>query len=218
MNELIIRRVSCGLELVDQVTRGSIIGASRVSVQSTGPYVPGPEIVVYRINRSRWIFEELRTDATIVVEAEHYHAESVPVTAAVLNGTMLQVQMRPRAGYPFPTALTRVIGSVRSPSGAPVAGAVVQIFPFHLVPETSSFVSGTMITTRTTADGQYVMWFEPREGLEPAARATASRFNATATATLELGGVPTHFEGSIADQDLVLQTSNEADIIEMTEV
>lgn len=219
MDELISRRVSYGLELVDGLTDGSLLGTSRVSFQLTGPAVPGPDPVQYLVGRSRWVFEEIRTDVVFTVDADFYHSETIIVPAASLNGTIQKVTMQPRTGYPFPNALTRAVGLARLLSGIPVDGATVQVFPLHFDPISSTFVTGAMIPTQTTEDGQYVVWFTPESGLTPStAQPTASRFNANASVTLIVGGVLKHFSGSIVNQELTRDALNSADIIEMIEV
>lgn len=219
MDELLSRRVTFGLELVDALTGGSLVGTSRVSFTLTGPPVPGPDVVSYLVGRSRWVFEELRTDVTFTIESQFYHTETVAVPAASLDGSIQTVLLRPRTGYQFPTALTRVVGLVRLISGVPAPGANVQVFPLHFVAATSSFIAGAVIETQTTEDGQYVVWFTPESGLSvPTAQATASRFNANATASFTIGGTPKNFSGSIVNQELLRDQLNSADILDMIEI
>lgn len=213
-DELIIRRASYALELVDGLTGGPLVGSSQVAFELTGPPVAGPEPVMFLVNRSRWVFEQLQNDVVFSIEAEHYLPEKRTVTAAELTGALAIVAMSPRTGYPFPPALTRAVGSVRLVSGEPVPDATVMVTPLHLVTSSSTFIAGPTLTARTADDGQYVVWFRPQTGLsDPSAQPTASRFNAVASATVDIGGVPTPVSGSIVDQQLVPETLNGADDI-----
>jgi hypothetical protein len=223
MDELVIRRVSYGLELVDQLTQGPLVGASRVSFEVTGTW-SGPEPTLYRVNRSRWVFEEdLQGGAFSVVftvEADFYQTQIITVLDANLTGTIQKVEMVPVVGYPFTRALTRVIGLARHSSGIPVPGAQVD-FTQHFViagSDPPTFIGGPALdyTTFTDESGQYVAWFTPEALSDPNARPTAARFDATATGTVDLGSGPVSVTGSISDQDLIAETLNNADIINMS--
>lgn len=218
MVELIRRRVSYGLDLVDRLNGGPLIGRNRVTLETLA--APGrPDPVVFVLGRSRWVFEELQNDVTFTIDAEYYLTERRTVAAADLDGTLDVVHMSPRSGYPFPSSLTRVIGMARLASGLPVGGAAISVSPMHFIPATASFIAGPAIEARSADDGQYVVWFQPEPGLsDAAAEPTASRFSASATATIELDGVLRNVAGSIGDQDLVPEALNDADIIEMIEV
>jgi hypothetical protein len=120
--------------------------------------------------------------------------------------------MVPRTGYPFPSSLTRVTGSVHvdpglDPTSPPVINASLTITPTYSL---SPLVQGPAVFTFTADDGQYVMWFLPDITKDPP---TPIAFDAHAEATVDIGGVPTFVQGDITNQPLAFQTSNGADTI-----
>ena len=226
MDELVIRRVSYGLELVDQLTDKPLIGASRVSfeVTPTGLGFSGPAPILYRSGSSRWAFEsDLKGEFTVVftIEADFYQTQIRTVLAADLVGTIVKVEMVPVVGYQFPQALTRVIGIARTPSGVPVPNAEVvftQYFVLTPVTDPPVFVGGPPLDyqTFTDASGQYVAWFVPEDLTNPAARPTAAQFDATASGEVDLGDGPVSVSGTITGQDLVAERLNKCEFIAMT--
>ncbi len=173
-----------GLELVDELSGDVLVGASRVRVFRVAP--PGEELAAlsFLVGRSRWVFEELDRDlgtgeeARFSIDADHYFAETVetgqtaitladpggvPVPSLAAGVPFVGLRLRPRTGYPFPPALTRVVGSV-SLAGAPVVGATVTVTPRYQVTAsdpTTSTPGTPAFVTLTADDGQYVAWLFP---------------------------------------------------------
>ena len=58
--DVIVRRVSYGIELVDEFTEGELVGTSRIL--AVRAVAPGDEVsgVQFLVGRSRWVFENLR--------------------------------------------------------------------------------------------------------------------------------------------------------------
>lgn len=220
--DTIVRHASYGLELVDALTGGPLIGKSSVTLQMIAPSPPASvpvEPVVFLVNRSRWVVEDLEQEVTFDIGADFYLSEAPttgddlpPVPPADLPGTLVTVILLPRTGYPFPRALTRAVGAVRldasiDPTEPLVPDAVVTITPIH---SESPPVEGDLFVTRTADDGQYAVWFQPDPMLEPA---TAIAFDATAVATVVVGGSPMTLTGSVTNQPLVQQEFNGAQTI-----
>jgi len=215
--DVLVRRANYGLELVDMLTGAALLGASDVTIVNppAGPNQP----TAFVVNRSRWVFENLNGNVTFEITSDFYLSEK-KTTGAMLPavppadrpGIVVTVELRPRAGYPFPRALTRAQGSVRldatvDPTQRLVPDATVIVTPVHsdLPP-----VLGPNFETFTGADGQYVVWFLPEPTLMPP---NATSFDVTAQAIVDIAGVPTPVSGSIIDQPLIPQTFNGAETI-----
>jgi hypothetical protein len=212
----VVRRASYGLELVDELTQGELVGTSQVSFDPVAPPLAGSAPLSFLVNRSRWVFENLDADVVFSIAADHYLPVSVQTGGSIPGvpnaddaGVLATVTLRPRTGYPFAPSLTRVVGEVRvsaaiDPLRSLVFDAQVTITPLHA---DSAVPEGPDLVTKTADDGQYVMWFLPDLSKEPP---TATAYRATATAIVNVGGVPTPLTGSIPDQTLVFQTFNGA--------
>jgi hypothetical protein len=220
--DTIVRHANYGLELVDALTGEALIGRNAVTLREIdlSPPMPAPvEPVVFLVNRSRWVMENLDHDVLFEISADYYLGEELaagvdlpPVPPSDLPGTLVTVSLKPRTGYPFPRALTRAVGAVRvdpslDPTTPLVPGAQVSITPIH---SESPPVEGDVFETRTADDGQYAVWFQPDPALEPA---TAVAFDATAVATVVVGGSPMALTGSVTNQPLVQQEFNGAQTI-----
>lgn len=168
---ILVRHASYGLELVDALTGGPLLGPSAVTVDSG--------VEPFMIGGSRWIFEDLPAGpATFSISAQGYMPLVVlaadlegDVPAATAPGLLARVSMTPRTGYPFPTTLTRIVGQVFlhasvDPAAPPVAGAVVTITPRHRSGP-SAFTDDPDVTLLTTDDGQYTYWFLPDPDQDP---------------------------------------------------
>ncbi|MFW5896063.1 MAG: hypothetical protein ACOCUA_01620 [archaeon] len=203
--DVIVRRASYGLELVDVLSGGPLVGSHSVSVDK--------DAVSFVVNRSRWVFEDLAAGpATFDVEAANYVPRQVvadgtgdfpEVPPLGSEGAYVRVEMLPRTGYPFAPTLTRAVGLVRvdpavDPTSPIVAGADVQLTPEHVDGGTTS---GTVLNTRTTEDGQYVGWFGADPALDPP---LPNQVDVTAQAVVD--GTP--LSGSLSDQPLLPNVVN----------
>jgi hypothetical protein len=197
-----------GLELVDGLTGGPLVGWS--SVVETSGHHPAP----YRVNASRWVLDRPQPrhphvvhpvpgPATFVITAQHYVPRTVTTGTTFPNppprgvpGYLARIHLWPRTGYPFPATLTRVVGLVRfadrvDPNKPPVPLAAVTFTAVHQPPPpappgpTPSPTDAAPITIQTTDDGQYTFWLFPvvpplhMTGPEPP---LANQVNVTATA------------------------------------
>ena len=170
--DVAVQRASYGLELVDALTGGPLVGRNAV-VETSSQAAP------YLVNASRWVFQTLpTTPATFVITADFYVGQTVTTGSTTLPdgtvppdptssgpGYLATITMMPRTGYPFPPTLTRVVGLVQFAS-APVAGATVTLTPTHDQPATSSQPASSVpdpaVTVTTTDDGQYTYWLLPQ--------------------------------------------------------
>ncbi len=168
---IILRHASYGLDLIDALTGGPLVGQSSVT------HVGG-DVEPFLLNESRWAFEGIAAgSATFDVRANYYLPRQVTTTdlgvsvpADTVPGALVRVLMMPRTGYPFPTTLTRVVGQVRldpsiDPATPDVEGATVTITPRHH--GTSATVDEADVIIETTEDGQYTLWFHPDPSLDP---------------------------------------------------
>jgi hypothetical protein len=208
IQSVIVRHASYGLELVDALTGGPLLGRSAV-VLASGDVEP------FLANASRWVFEDLPAGAaTFSIEADLYVPRQLTtgtlalpysVPPATSPGALVRVLMMPRTGYPFPPTLTRVVGQVRldpsvDPASPPVAGAEVAITPRHN--DGTTTVDDPDITVYTTEDGQYTLWFVADPDRNPP---IANELVATASA----GG----YGGSLSTQTLIPNKVTSADPI-----
>ena len=201
--DVVTRSANYGLELVDGLTDGPLLGRSTV-VETTTHLTP------YRVNASRWVWEGLRArvPATFVITADHYVPRTVTTGATDPNppasgvpGYLARVRMWPRTGYPFSPTLTRVVGLVRfatsvDPTSPPVPAAAVTFTAVHL--SGGSSTSDPAVVVQTADDGQYTFWFHPivpPTGTPPPDPPLANQVAVTATATDASGVVRT---GSLA--------------------
>jgi len=199
MIEVVERRARVGLELVDAITGGPIIGASRV-------VVGGADIDVRRANRARWLVENVSLPLmTFVVDAEHYVTETIDVMTPpeADPGVLVEVVLTPRTGYPFAASLTRVVGQVViDATGLPASGADVTVTPAR------GGSPGTPLATRSTDDGQYVMWFLPDPAASPP---IADRYRVDAQ--LPDGGIT--LSGSLSLRPLQAGRRNDAPVLRL---
>ncbi|MCA9595085.1 MAG: carboxypeptidase regulatory-like domain-containing protein [Myxococcales bacterium] len=215
MTDRVVRHANYGVELLDALTGGPIIGPSRVRASLLAPPPPGSgaDLEPFLVNGNRWVFENLESDVELVIEAQHYVSSSkktgtdLPsIPASTFPGLLNRVTLKPRSGYPFPASVTRVIGMVRlaailDPNESPVAGADVTITPEYPA-------SGPVLTTRTAEDGQYVMWFLPDLAQT---QPLPISFSAVASATVVVNGSPLAVSGSISGQSVTPETQSGAD-------
>jgi hypothetical protein len=204
--DVVTRPASYGLDLVDALTGGPLLGSSLV-VETTSGVKP------YLVNASRWVFEGLPpgVPARFVITARHYVAQTVTTGGALPNpgsggaGHLAVITMMPRTGYPFSPTLTRVIGQVRlapalDATSPPVPLALVTLTSAHddqpPPPLPSTSVEDPPVTVTTTEDGQYTFWFLPQLGETPP---IANQLTATASAVVD--GHPR--SGSLALQNLI---------------
>jgi hypothetical protein len=177
--DVVVQGACYGLELIDALTGGPLIGRSAV-VETSSQTTP------YLVNASRWVFSTLpTTPATFVITAAHYVGQTVMTGGTLPNptasgpGYLATIMMMPRTGYPFPATLTRVVGLVEYAS-APVAGAALLLTPAHQAVQDLPPVS-----VMTTDDGQFTYWFLPKLGESPP---IANQLTGTVSATI--GGTP----------------------------
>lgn len=218
--ETIVRTASLGLELADELSDDAILGGNRVRVFRAS--APDQELrpTTFLVGASRWVFENLPTteEVRLVIESDLYFGEtletgqtlptlvepapggvSVPsLTTPAPDGRFVRVRLRPRTGYPFSTAFTRVVGSVLL-AGAPVVGADVTVTPRYQVGTTpgSSTPGSPAFATLTSGDGQFVAWLFPNiaeDNPAPVAFDAAVTFGAAT--------------GSVTDRPIVPQTVN----------
>jgi hypothetical protein len=172
---------SYGLELVDVLTGGPLVGPSFVEETTSSG-------TAYLAQPSRWVFQGLNTTApaNFEIRARHYLSQTLvtgslayPNPTAGVPPNVVVVPMMPRTGYPFSPTLTRVVGLVRlDPSvdltSPPVPNATVVLTPSHyhlpppppppLPPPPPVIVPDAPVTVTTTEDGQYTYWFLPELG------------------------------------------------------
>src|SRR5579871_4062950 len=180
--DVTVQRASYGLELVDALTMGPLVGSFAVVETSSGA-------TAYLVSASRWVFSELpAAPATFAITADFYVAQTVKTGGALLPdpvlggaGYLATIEMVPRTGYPFPPTLTRVVGVVRFGS-APVPGATVTLTASHS--KSTANASDPPVTVTTTDDGQYTYWFLPQLKQSPT---IADQLTIAASATI--GGV-----------------------------
>jgi hypothetical protein len=214
-SETFARRASLGLELLDELTSEALVGNSTVRVFRAS--APDQELTPteFLVGLSRWVFEDLdpTEEVRLVVDADNYFSEvletgstaetladpegiDIPSVVTDPDGSkFVSVRLRPRTGYPFPNALTRVVGSVLF-GGSPVVGATVAVTPRYGT--SSSSTPGTPVFhTLTADDGQFVAWLFPNSTQDPPAPVA---YDADATDGTHIGNV--------ADQALLSQTIN----------
>jgi len=196
MSETLIRHANYGLELADRLTGLALVGASDVVVNSA----PGEPIPAYfKVNASRWVFEDLGSSVSFKVTADFYLEQDLTpgsgglpaVPSSSMLGLLVPIEMTPKASYPFPRTLTRAVGQALLHSSLdvarpPVAGAAVTITPKHAA------INGPIFATLTDQNGQYAAWFLPDPSLDPP---FATSFDVAITATVDIGGVPTAVSG-----------------------
>ena len=193
------RRARIGVELIDALTGVAVIGANRVVVEG----VEG-----LRATTSRWFVEDvLPATASVAIQADGYLPETINVAVPPAGdpGVLVEVRLKPRTGYPFPASLTRVLGLVVfDATGAPASDASITVIPRH------GTVDGTPLTTRTTEDGQFAMWFLPVAGGLTPPLADGYRIDAQ----IVVGGVP--FTAALAPQSLLSNRRNDAPVLRLT--
>ena len=212
--EPIVRSASLGLELVDELSNGSLVGTSSVTVSQIS--IPGLILTptTFLVGRSRWVFENLSPtdEVELAIQADGYFSETletnqtvptladpggITVPSVAAPPSLVQVRLRPRTGYAFPGSLTRVAGSVLL-AGVPVVGASVAVTPRFVDPsDPTATIPGTPFNTLTSDDGQFVAWLFPDITQE---NPTPVAFDVAVTS----GG----HTGSLSDQPLVPQTVN----------
>ena len=213
--ELIVQSASLGLALIDELTNGSLVGVSNVVVSLAS----APETVLtptmFLVGRSRWAFENLSPtdEVRLAIQADGYLSETLAtnqtiptladpggVTVPSVAGppSLVQVRLRPRTGYQFQGALTRIAGSVLL-AGVPVTGALVAVTPRYQDPSNPAISDpGTPVfNTLTADDGQFVAWLFPNIAQD---HPTPVAFDVAVTSGAH--------SGSLTDQPLVLQTVN----------
>lgn len=220
MGDVIIRHANYGIELVDELTDGPLVGQSLVTFTPVGPLVASSGPVVFTVGRSRWVFEDLGQNVVFSIHADHYIGRVLETDADLpavppddAPGVLAEVSLKPGPGYPFPPTLTRGVGQVRlhadvDPTEPVVVGAKVTITPMH------GASPGANFETYTDQSGQYAVWFLPDSSLDPP---WATGFDAEAEATVDIGGVPTLVTGSITVPALLRQTFNGAETIYLEE-
>jgi hypothetical protein len=165
--DVAVQPVTYGLELVDALTGGPLVGWS-AAVDTTSQVVP------YLVNASRWVFEGLppAIPITFAISAHFYVPQTVTTGIALPNptktgpGYLATITMMPRTGYPFPPTLTRVIGLVRLGASVDVntptvTNATVTLQPIHSAPPAPP-VNDNQVIVATTDDGQFTFWFLPQ--------------------------------------------------------
>jgi len=206
---MVVRRANYGLELTDRLTGSALVGGSDVVVDSA----PGEPVPTYfKVNASRWVFEDLGTSVSFKVMSDFYLGQDlVPgsgglpaVPSSSMLGLLVPIEMTPKASYPFPRTLTRAVGQALLDSSLdvttpPVAGAAVTITPKH------DTTDGPTFETLTDENGQYAAWFLPDPSLDPP---FATSFDVDITATVDIGGVPTAVSGSATGVAIVQQDFN----------
>ncbi len=218
--ELIVQSASLGLELIDELTSGSLAGASNVVVSLVSAPALALAPTTFLVGRSRWVFENLSPtdEIQLAIQADGYLSETletnqtVPtladpggVTVPSVAGppSLVQVRLRPRTGYQFQGSLTRIAGSVLL-AGVPVTGAAVAVTPRYQDPVNPAISDpGTPVFNTVTADdGQFVAWLFPNIAQDHPAPVA---FDVVVTS-----GAHT---GSLTDQPLVPQTVNGVSIV-----
>jgi hypothetical protein len=201
--ETVERHACLGVDLVDALTGGPVVGGSRV-------VAVGQDADAIRANRSRWFFETAlapSTDLSIVADYYVPETRAVTVPPPTEPGALVEVRLLPRTGYPFGLGVTRVVGSVVFDiGGAPAIGAIATVQPLHTG-------SGTepAVVTRTTDDGQYVMWFAPLNGATPPLADAYS-----VSVQIDVGG--TMFAGALPAAPLAANRVNHAPVVRLEEV
>jgi hypothetical protein len=165
--DIVVRAANYGLQLVDALTLGPIVGSSAVVELSSG-------MVPYLADDSRWVFTALpAAPATFQITADFYVPQTLKTGGLILPdpvtggpGFLATVTMMPRTGYPFPPTLTRVVAQVRlgagvDPTKPPVPNAVVTLIPLH------GATPDLPVTLATTDDGQFTYWFLPEQSMTP---------------------------------------------------
>jgi len=178
--EFIAQVASLGVELIDELTGGALLGASEITVFRAA--VPGQPIepTQYLVGQSRWVFENLTEEVRLVIDATGYLSETLvtgqtatplvgpplPVPAVAAGPGYVQLTLRPRTGYPFSPAMTRVVGVVLQ-GGAPLVGATVALTPRFGASVAASVAVPPPFVTLTADDGQFVVWLFPNINQEP---------------------------------------------------
>lgn len=193
------RRARFGIDLVDDLTGMAVVAANRVVVENEE---------ALRATTSRWFVEgSLPPIASVTIEAEGYVPAAITVTVPSPGdpGVLVEVRMKPRTGYPFPSSLTRVIGLVVfDDTGAPVREANVTVTPRH------AGADGVPLATRTTDDGQFAMWFLPSPA--PTTPPLADGYRVDAQIAVD----GTAFTGSLSPQPLLPNRRNDAPVLRLT--
>jgi hypothetical protein len=200
--DVVVQGACYGLELVDALTGGPLLGWNAAVETST-------QTKPYRVNASRWVFTMLpAAPVEFAITAELYVGQTVSTGGTLPNptasgpGYLATIMMMPRTGYPFSPTLTRVVGLVEYAS-APVAGATVDLIPTHQGSPDST------VTVMTTDDGQFTYWFLPQLGKTPA---IADQLTGTVSATIN----GTSRTGTVSQTTLVPNSVSYALIITLS--
>lgn len=222
--ELCVRHANYGLELIDALTGGPLLGASAVTAELvTTPPPAGRKVALdpFLVNRSRWVFEDLQVDVKLTVSSDFYLTATLQTGAGALpsvpstgNGLLIAVPMTPRAGYPFAANLTRVIGTVHlalsvDPAQPAVSRATLTVTPYY----EGAAGPGTPLAGETDEAGQYVIWFQPDTDFD--AR-LPTLVDIEIEADVLVGGISRHVTGELLGHTIVTHQSNGVPTIELS--
>jgi hypothetical protein len=149
-DQKITTRLSLAVSLVDDYTGKQPIGGVKVFLKEKEEDLKEKEIKSVKNRSGYYLFLDLpEEEYRVQVEAEHYFEEDIPVKLSDLDplNPVVQIKLKPRPSYPFPSGTTLIRGMVSDTDKNPVAGAKVE------VPEKN-------VINITTEKGEFVLYFK----------------------------------------------------------
>jgi hypothetical protein len=128
--------------LVDDYTGNQPIGGVKV-------FLEGQDLKSVKNPSGYYLFLDLPgTEYRVRVISDHYFAETIPVILADLatGQPVVDIKLKPKPSYPFPSGATLIRGMVYYPGDEPVNGALVEI-------------KDKVFNNRTTKKGEFVLYF-----------------------------------------------------------
>jgi hypothetical protein len=141
--QTITTRLSMAISLVDDYTGKQPDGKVKV-------FLKGKKIKSIKNPSGYYLFLDLPEEEYIIrVEASHYFEVEIPGKPAELDplAPVLEVKIKPKPSYTFPTGATLIRGMVRDVHEKPVEDAEVEVV-------------GIDVSNRTSEKGEFVLYFK----------------------------------------------------------
>jgi hypothetical protein len=136
-------RLSMAVSLVDDYTGKQPEGKVKV-------FLKGKKIKSIKNPSGYYLFLDLPEKEYIVrVEASYYIQAEIPGKPAELDplAPVIEIELKPKPSYPFPTGATLIRGMVRDVHEKPVEDAGVEVV-------------GMEVSNRTTEKGEFLLYFK----------------------------------------------------------
>ncbi|MCK5057100.1 MAG: hypothetical protein KAT34_10620, partial [Candidatus Aminicenantes bacterium] len=122
-DQRITGKLSMAVFLVDDYTGNQPIGGVKV-------FLEGQDLKSVKNPSGYYLFLDLPgTKYRIRVISDHYFAETIPVKLSdlVTGQPVVDIRLKPKPSYPFPSGATLIRGMVRDINNSPVSRARVEI-------------------------------------------------------------------------------------------